>query len=195
MPRFVWIYGIGMLAFSTFTSLIALYLMAEHGVTEVTIGYFFTYIGILNILMRLVLLGPVVERVGETRAMRFGAAALILGMLAYPAAQNLWQLVVLIPLIPVGTALLFPATTSLMSRYSDKAEIGTTMGVAQTYAGVSRVVAPIVGTIIFQRLGHQAPFIAGAVMMALVSVLAFQVEQIPGPPTGEHPIAAPKEAG
>lgn len=195
VPRFVWIYGIGMLAFSTFTSLIALYLMAEHGVTEVTIGYFFTYIGILNILMRLVLLGPVVERVGETRAMRFGAAALILGMLAYPAAQNLWQLVVLIPLIPVGTALLFPATTSLMSRYSDKAEIGTTMGVAQTYAGVSRVVAPIVGTIIFQRLGHQAPFIAGAVMMALVSVLAFQVEQIPGPPTGEHPIAAPKEAG
>ncbi len=194
VPRFVWIYGIGMLAFSTFTSLIALYLMAEHGVTEATIGYFFTYIGILNILMRVVILGPVVERVGETRAMRFGAAALILGMLAYPAAHNLWQLVVLIPLIPVGTALLFPATTSLMSRYSDKAEIGTTMGVAQTYAGVSRVVAPIIGTIIFQRIGHQWPFIVAAVMMALVSVLAFQVEQLPGPPTGEHPIAAAKEA-
>ena len=98
--------------------------MAEHGVTEATIGYFFTYIGVLNIVMRVVLLGPIVERVGETCAMRLGAAALIVGLLAYPAAQNLWQLLVVIPLVPIGTALLFPATTALMSRYSDKAEIG-----------------------------------------------------------------------
>ena len=194
VPRFVWIYGIGMLAFSALTSLIALFLKEEHGITEVTIGYFFTYIGVLNIVMRLVLLGPVVERVGETRAMRFGAAFLIAGMLAYPVAGNLWVLVALMPLVPVGTALLFPATTSLMSRYSDKAEVGTTMGVAQTYAGLARVAAPIIGTIIFQRIGHQWPFIVAAIMMALVSVLAFQVEQLPSPPTGETPIPAAREA-
>ncbi|MBK6424032.1 MAG: MFS transporter [Gemmatimonadetes bacterium] len=194
VPRFVWIYGIGMLAFSALTSLIALFLKEEHGITEVTIGYFFTYIGVLNIVMRLVLLGPVVERVGETRAMRFGAAFLIAGMLAYPVAGNLWVLVALMPLVPVGTALLFPATTSLMSRYSDKAEVGTTMGVAQTYAGLARVAAPIVGTIVFQRIGHQWPFIVAAIMMALVSVLAFQVEQLPSPPTGETPVPAAREA-
>ncbi|MFN8647627.1 MAG: MFS transporter [Gemmatimonadales bacterium] len=194
VPRFVWIYGIGMLAFSALTSLIALFLKEEHGITEVTIGYFFTYIGVLNIVMRLVLLGPVVERVGETRAMRFGAAFLIAGMLAYPVAGNLWVLVALMPLVPVGTALLFPATTSLMSRYSDKAEVGTTMGVAQTYAGLARVAAPIVGTIIFQRIGHQWPFFVAAIMMALVSVLAFQVEQLPSPPTGETPVPAAREA-
>ncbi len=194
VPRFVWIYGIGMLAFSALTSLISLYLMAEHGVTEATIGYFFTYIGILNIVMRVVLLGPIVERVGETRAMRLGAAALIVGLLAYPAAQTVWQLVLVIPLVPIGTALLFPATTALMSRYSEKSEVGTTMGVAQTYAGVSRVAAPIVGSMVFQRVGHSWPFILAAVMMALVSVLAFKVEQLPGPPTGETPVPIPKEA-
>ena len=126
--------------------------------------------------------------------MRFGAAFLIAGMLAYPVAGNLWVLVALMPLVPVGTALLFPATTSLMSRYSDKAEVGTTMGVAQTYAGLARVAAPIIGTIIFQRIGHQWPFIVAAIMMALVSVLAFQVEQLPSPPTGETPIPAAREA-
>ncbi len=196
VPRFVWIYGIGMLAFSALTSLISLYLKDEFAVTETTIGYFFTYIGVLNIVMRLVLLGPIVDRVGETRAMRFGAAALILGLLGYPAAGSLWQLVLVIPLVPIGTALLFPATTSLMSRYSDKSELGTTMGVAQTYAGIARVVAPILGTVLFQRVGHQWPFVAAACMMALVSVLAFQVEQLPGPPTGETPVpAAARRAG
>ena len=190
VPRFVWIYGIGMFAISSFTSLIALFLKAEHGVTEGTIGYFFAYLGILNIVMRLLLLGPVVDRVGETRAMRFGAAALILGLIGYPLATSIWQLVLVIPLIPVGTALLFPATTSLMSRYSDKADVGTTMGVAQTYAGVARVAAPILGTLLFQRLGHQWPFVAAACMMALVSVLAFQVDRLPGP-TGETPVPVP----
>lgn len=194
VPRFVWIYGIGMLAFSCLTSLVALFLMAEHGVTEGTIGYFFTYIGLLNILMRVVVLGPVVSRFGEQRAMRIGAATLILGLLAFPMAQTIWQLTLVIPLVPIGTALLFPATTSLMSRYSDPAELGTTMGVAQTYAGTARVVAPILGTVIFQRVGHQWPFVAAAGAMALVSVLAFKIEQLPGPPTGEHAVPRPQEA-
>lgn len=195
VPRFVWVYGIGMLAFSTLTSLVALFLKEEHAVTEATIGYFFTYIGILNILMRLLLLGPVVTRVGEPRAMRIGAATLILGLLAYPVARNLWQLVLVIPLVPIGTALLFPATTSLMSRYSDRAELGTTMGVAQTYAGIARVVAPILGSIVFQRVGHQWPFVAAAGMMALVSLLAFKIEGLPAPPTGEHPVSQQQGAG
>jgi multidrug resistance protein len=193
VPRFVWIYGIGMLAFSCLTSLVALFLKEEHGITEATIGYFFSYIGILNILMRVVVLGLVVTRVGEPRAMRIGAATLILGLLVFPLAQNLGQLILVIPLVPVGTALLFPATTSLMSRYSDRAEIGTTMGVAQTYAGIARVVAPILGTIVFQRIGHQWPFMAAAGLMALVSLLAFKVEQLPAPPTGEHPV--PQQQG
>lgn len=197
VSRFVWIYGIGMLAFSTLTSLVALFLMAEHAVTEATIGYFFAYIGALNILMRVLILGPVVTRVGEPRAMRIGAGTLILGLVAYPLAQNIWQLILVIPLVPIGTALLFPATTSLMSRYSDRAELGTTMGVAQTYAGIARVIAPIIGSIVFQRLGHQWPFIAAAGMMALVSLLAFKIEGLPAPPTptGEHPVPQQQGAG
>jgi multidrug resistance protein len=189
VPRFVWIYGIGMFAFACLTSIISLFLMAEHDVTEATIGYFFTYIGILNIAMRLVLLGPVVDRVGETRAMRLGAVALIAGLLAYPMARTLWHLVLIIPLVPIGTALLFPATTSLMSRYSEKAEVGTTLGTAQTYAGISRVLAPLVATIVFQRLGHGAPFVVAAALMALVSVLAFKLDRLPAPApvTAEFP--------
>jgi multidrug resistance protein len=188
VPRFVWIYGTGMFAFSMLTSIIALFLKEEHGVTSRTIGYFFAYIGILNIVMRLVMLGPVVDRVGEPRAMRLGAGALILGMLAYPVASSVWLLVLAIPLVPVGTALLFPATTSLMSRYSEKADLGTTMGVAQTYAGLSRVAAPLLATLVFQRLGHGWPFVVSAGMMALVSVLAFKVERIPAPVGTDTPV-------
>jgi multidrug resistance protein len=177
--RLLWIYGVGMLAFSSMTSVLALYLGAEFGITEKTIGYIFLYVGILSFVMRSLLLGPIVDRIGETWAMRTGTVLLVLGLALYPVPRDLWTLALVIPLVPIGTALLFPATTSLMSRASDPRELGTTMGVAQTFAGLARVAAPLLATVTFQRLGHGWPFYVAAGYVALVGIMAFQVEVKP----------------
>ena len=177
--RLLWIYGVGMLAFASMTSVMALYLGAEFGVNETTIGYVFLYVGVLSFVMRSVLLGPIVDRIGETWAMRIGTVLLVLGLALYPLPRDLWTLAIVIPLVPIGTALLFPATTSLMSRVSDPRELGTTMGVAQTFAGLARVLAPILATVVFQRLGHGWPFFVAAGYVALVGVMAFQVDVQP----------------
>jgi multidrug resistance protein len=177
--RLLWIYGVGMLAFSSMTSVMALYLGAEFSIDETTIGYIFLYVGVLSFVMRSVLLGPIVDRIGETWAMRIGTVLLILGLALYPLPRTLWSLALVIPLVPIGTALLFPATTSLMSRASDPRELGTTMGVAQTFAGLARVLAPILATITFQRLGHGWPFYVAAGYVALVGLMALQVDVHP----------------
>jgi multidrug resistance protein len=177
--RLLWIYGVGMLAFASMTSVLALYLGAEFAIDETTIGYIFLYVGVLSFVMRSLLLGPIVDRIGETWAMRIGTVLLVLGLALYPLPRDLWTLALVIPLVPIGTALLFPATTSLMSRHSEPGELGTTMGVAQTFAGLARVAAPILATITFQRLGHGWPFYVAAGYVALVSLMAFQVEVHP----------------
>jgi multidrug resistance protein len=176
VSRLLWIYGVGMLAFASMTSVMALYLGAEFGIDETNIGYIFLYVGILSFVMRSVLLGPIVDRLGETWTMRTGTLLLVLGLALYPLPRNLWTLALVIPLVPIGTALLFPATTSLMSRAADPRELGTTMGVAQTFAGLARVVGPILATFTFQRLGHGWPFYVAAGYVTLVGILAFQVE-------------------
>lgn len=175
VPRLIWIYAIGMLAFSGLTSVLALFLEAEFGVDKRTIGFFFAYVGGLSLVMRSLLLGPIVDRLGEVWTMRLGTAVLVLGFLLYPLPQTIWALALVIPLVPIGTALLFPSTTSLMSRSSDRAEYGTIMGVAQTFGGISRVAAPILATAAFQELGHAAPFLLGAGVVALVGLLAARV--------------------
>jgi multidrug resistance protein len=144
--RLLWIYGVGMIAFSSNTSIMALYLGAEFGIDEKTIGYVFLYVGVLSFVMRSLLLGPIVDRIGETWAMRIGTGLLVLGLALYPLPRDLWTLALVIPGVPIGTALLFPATTSLMSRYSEPSELGTTM-----------------------------------ICVALVGILAFQVEVHPRP--------------
>jgi len=167
------------IAFASMTSVMALYLGAEFGIDEKTIGYIFLYVGVLSFVMRSVLLGPIVDRIGETWAMRIGTMLLVVGLAIYPLPRSLWTLAIVIPLVPIGTALLFPATTSLMSRASDPRELGTTMGVAQTFAGLARVAAPILATIAFQRLGHGWPFYLAAGYVALVGLMAFQVDPSP----------------
>jgi MFS family permease len=192
LARLLWIYGIGMLAFSAQTSTLALYLGAEFGLDEKTIGPVFTYIGVLSFTMRSLLLGPIVDRLGEARTMRVGTVLLVLGLLLYPAPTSLWALAAVIPLVPIGTALLFPSTTSLMSRHSDPRELGATMGVAQTFAGLARVAAPILATMAFQRLGHAWPFYLAGACVAVVGMLAFRVQANPIVSAGR---SAEKEAG
>src|ERR1044071_4563080 len=131
--------------------------------------------------MRSALIGPIVDRIGEPWSIRVGAATLVLGLCAYPLAPTLWSLALIVPLVPIGTSLLFPATTALMSRHSEKGELGTTMGIAQTFAGLSRVTAPILSTTLFQRVSHGMPFYFAATFVGLVSLLALQVQHQPAP--------------
>jgi len=190
VSRLVLIYGIGMMAFSMLTSILALFLDAEFGVTEKTIGYFYSYVGLLSFVMRSVMLGPIVARLGEVRTLRSGTVALITGLLLYTVAPNLWFLAAIIPFVPIGTALLFPSTTALMSRMSAKEELGTTMGVAQTFAGLSRVVAPLLATAAFQRVGHYSPFFMAAGVVAVAAMLSSRVEPVVmHTTTGEIPVA------
>ena len=190
VSRLIWIYGIGMVAFSAMTCVLSLYLQAEFHLTEKTIGPIFAYVGVLSLVMRSVLLGPIVDRFGENWTMRAGTLLLAAGLLLYPIPHTLWALAAVIPLVPIGTALLFPATTSLMQRYTDSRELGTTMGVAQTFAGSARVVAPLMATAIFQRLGHAWPFYVAGGVVALAGMLTLQVPRV-----SRAAAPAAKEAG
>lgn len=184
VSRLVLVYGVGMLAFTSLTAVLALYLERRFGITERTIGWFFMYVGGLSVVMRLLLLGPIVDRLGEVRAMQLGALALIAGLLLYPMAPSVPVLALVMPLVPVGTALLFPATTSLISAFTARERMGTMMGVAQTFAGLARVAAPLLGTMVFQALGISTPFLLAAAIVGVVSLLAWGVQQPPSPRTG-----------
>jgi hypothetical protein len=65
------------------------------------------------------------------------------------------------------------------------------MGVAQTFAGLARVVAPLLATAAFQRLGHAWPFYLAGACVAVVGILAFQVTVEPT----HHAVATGGERG
>jgi len=174
-PRLIWIYAGGMLAQGSFTAVLALYLKYRFGVTVQTIGYFFVYTGFLSVVLRAVILGPLVDRFGETRLLRTGAVLLMLAMLLFPVPHSIPALALVLTLFPAGTALLFPAVTALVSHESDPRELGQTMGVQQAFGGVARVAGPMWATAVFQVLGPVYPFLIAAGILAVNGGLAFRV--------------------
>ncbi|MCH7777294.1 MAG: MFS transporter [Gemmatimonadetes bacterium] len=175
VPRLIWIYAVGMLGFMSMTAVMPLLLESRFGVSERTIGPFFAYIGFLSILMRAIVLGKAVDRFGETRVMRAGAVSLAIGLFAIPLPTFLIGTAIVISLVPIGTALLFPNVSALVSFRTPKAELGQMLGVQQSFGGVARVIAPLWATAAFQ-LGPSLPFFISAGVVAVVTLLAFSVK-------------------
>lgn len=178
----IWIYAIGMMGFMAMNAVLALYLKDVFGVTEKSIGYFYAYVGAISLVMRAVMLGPAVRKFGEVGVTRLGALCLVIGLACIPLPRHLAGLAVVVLLVPVGTALLFPATTALVSRRSPRSETGQVLGVQQSFGSISRMVGPLWSGFVFQQLGKGYPFWLASLLMLMVSLLTLRQKKDEAPP-------------
>jgi len=175
--RLIWIYAIAIGAFQGITSVLALFLNARFQVDEKSIGYFFMYIGAISVFARVLLLGRLVDRIGEPKLSRLGIILLASGVLGMPLSWSLGTLAIAVALIPLGTAFTFPCVTALLSRVISSAERGLYMGVQQTFGGVARVVAPLFYGWAFDNLGIAAPFYFSSAFVLVTILLGFGLDR------------------
>src|SRR4030095_5670657 len=171
-------YAIAIGAFQGSFSVLALFLNARFQVTELTIGYFFMYVGSISVFTRVLLLGRMVDWLGEARLSRLGLLLLAGGVLGMPLSHNLVALGVTVALIPLGTAFTFPCVTALLSRVISPRERGLYMGMQQTYGGIARAISPLFFGWAFDSLGVSSPsFFASAFIVATI-LLSPQLAEI-----------------
>ena len=113
-----------------------------------------------------------------------GSIFLVLGLALIPVPalldlsrlERFGLLAVVVLLVPVGTALLFPATTALVSRRGAKAEMGQIMGVQQAFGSFSRVVGPNAAGALYE-VNVRYPFWAAAAVMLATSFLTSRLTE------------------
>lgn len=176
--RLIWIYAISMGAYQGSFSVLALFLNARFQVTEHTIGYFFMYIGSISVFTRVLLLGRMVDWLGEAKLSRLGLLLLAAGVVGMPLAGNLWTLGIAVALIPLGTAFTFPCVTALLSRVVSARERGLYMGMQQTYGGISRAIAPLFFGWAFDRLGVSSPYFFASAFIVATLFLSPQLTEV-----------------
>jgi multidrug resistance protein len=175
--RLIWIYALTMGAFQGMTTVMALFLASGFGVTERTIGFFFTYVGAISFVTRAGVLGRLVTWLGELRLSRYGMVLLAVGLAGMAFSPNIPVLAIFVAFVPLGTAFTFPCVTGLLSRVVAPHERGLYMGVQQTFGGTGRVVGPLYAGWAFDRLGHGVPFYTGAAIVLLTIAIGTGLEQ------------------
>lgn len=196
--RFIWVYAIAIGAFYglTLSGVLPFFLMERHDITEQTIGPFFAYIGILNVVFRIGLLGKVIDTVGEARATRLGIASLALGFLTMPLTHSIATLALATALLPLGATLLFPCVTAMLSQVVGDHERGLYMGLQQTVGNITRVLYALLAGRLWDvghvRFGENGSFIPFVISAALVAATAFLAVRAPEAEVGKEGEAVAK---
>lgn len=175
----IWIYTVGMMAFSALTGVLTLFLMERFQLRESNIGYVFVFLGMLSVVMRAGVLGRLVKAIGEVSVIRLGAVVLMIGFATYPWPERFSVMVLVMALVPIGTALVFPSTTALLSRRGNKEQLGQLMGVQHAFGGVSRILGPLWAGAVFEYVSPAAPFYVAAVIVGLAAALSLRLRQEP----------------
>jgi DHA1 family tetracycline resistance protein-like MFS transporter len=154
------------MAFSTFFSGFALFGQARlhYGPTE--IGQVLLAIGILGIIMQGRVLGMLVKRFGESRIA--GAGFLLSGISAsaLSLARNTAGVIATTGGLSVGSGMVRPAVTSLITKKAGRHEQGVILGITQSLQAVAQIVSPPIATgLIGLGLLNAWAFVGGAFML------------------------------
>ena len=178
------------LAFAMFTSGAALFAerrFSWHGAPfgPKEVGYIFMYSGFVGILVQGALRqGALVRIVREQRLVLFGFAGAAVGYALLGVSQGVGLLALAVSVTAVGTGVLRPALTSLITQEVGRSEQGVVLGLNQSLMSVSQMLGPaIAGVLIDRRLLLEWALLAAFLMLAGF-IASFRGLVQPAPGTG-----------
>jgi DHA1 family tetracycline resistance protein-like MFS transporter len=135
-------------------------------------GYLFAYVGLLTALIQGGLVGRLTHAFGERKLVGMGSALLALGMLLIAFSASLWLLLLAMAAVAAGFSMVTPALNSLLSLQTGAGTQGGMMGLARSATTMARVLGPLFAGVLFDLLGKDWPFYAGALIMVAVMLMA-----------------------
>ena len=85
-----------------------------------------------------------------------------------------WLLVASFP-AALGGGVLHPAVNSLITKASEKSEVGGMLGISSSFYSAANAIAPLFYGMLFQWLGAPAPFLVGGIILAILWAVAPRV--------------------
>ncbi|MGZ8354860.1 MAG: MFS transporter [Allosphingosinicella sp.] len=135
-------------------------------------GYLFAFVGAMTALIQGGLVGRLARAFGERKLVAGGSLLLALGMLLIAFSTSLWLLLIAMAAVAAGFSMVTPSLNSLLSQEVDAGAQGGMMGLARSATTMGRILGPGFAGAIFDLLGKDWPFYAGALIMVAVMLMA-----------------------
>ena len=122
------------------------------------------FLGFFSILTQGYIVRKLLKTMNEIPVLTSGLLISSIGLACIGVAPREWVLYVGIALLAIGSGLVNPSTTGLISLYASPAEQGRVLGIFRSLGSLTRAFTPILAGIVFWRFGSMSVFVSGAVL-------------------------------
>jgi len=158
------------LAFAIFQTIFALYALAKFNLTARDTGFVLTYVGVLSVFVQGFLVGRLTNRFREDHLITASVALMAVSLLGWALVPTVfWLLVVLTP-TAISGGILNTLLSSTLTKAVAPQEIGGILGLSASVESSTRIIAPILGGALLEKVGTWSPGAFGAVIMIGVTV-------------------------
>lgn len=141
-------------------------------------GYMFIYIGFLIALTQ----GGYVRRkantIGEKKMGMQGLIAIIPGLVIIAYAHSTLALYAGLFFLSIGSAMIIPNLTSLVSLHSPASEQGRSIGIFRSLGSFGRVVGPILASLAYWKYGSAFPYLVGSASILIPILILAKVDKL-----------------
>lgn len=123
----------------------AMYSGKKWGFTARDVGFTLAYIGLVNVILRGVLLSKLIDKWGERALKRFGLVAIIVGLLGLGLVTSGWMVAGVMSIYALGSGMARPLLMGDISRSVSEEEQGAVLGVAGGLGSLTQIVGPVFG--------------------------------------------------
>lgn len=138
------------LPFSLYVTMYALFTDLQLGLSAEQAGYFLGFAGFLGIIWQGGVIGPLVKRIGDHRALVLGLFFSALGMFMLSMVDVWWKLTGVAIVFSFGHGITRPPLTSILMMKAPADRRGGVLGATTSIESLSRIIAPIMGGYIIQ---------------------------------------------
>jgi MFS transporter, DHA1 family, tetracycline resistance protein len=171
VTQLIGVAGCALLAFSAFEATFALFGQKRLGLNLGSSAAVFAVIGLVIVIVQGGLVHPVVTRLGEVGTLRAGLVLDGAGLLILAFAHSWPAVTPALLALTVGQGLVQTTMSSTLAGRADRHRRGEALGAQQSAGGLARVIGPLAGGFLFERLGAGSPYLVGAALMLVAVVL------------------------
>ena len=147
--------------------------------TARTVGGMLAIFGIVAALVQGGAIRPLSKRLAPTPLIIAGLLIMGLGMFLLPQMSAYWPITLALAVIGIGSAILSPTLSAALSLSVPGNQQGTVAGLNSSALALGRMTGPLIGTALYQKVGHQAPYqFSGAVLAALLLMMLLVRPQV-----------------
>lgn len=151
-------------------------------------GLVFVFVGLVTVATQVVVIGPVVKRIGEARGVMVGSLLRVLGNALMAFFPRMYPAAAGSAIAGVGGGIAMPCAAALLTFHAPNVARGRIIGINQSAMSLGNIIGPLIGGFVYDRNPAWPPMVSAGTLfiMWLVSLGLTQPAKPQNPGDGAH---------